>query len=78
MAGYNIPDEAMPLFDLLHAEFPDILERTGHCKDWIDVVAVVAAEFDIVLDGLYDEDRIALLVDGLHGKLKARNTIWLS
>mgnify|MGYP000935049030 FL=1 len=77
MAGYSIPDEAMPLFDLLHTEFPEILEKTGYCKDWIDVVAVVAAEFNIVLDGVYDEDRIALLIAGLLGKLKERNAIWL-
>lgn len=74
-----IPAEMLQLLDLVHTEFPELAEKiSANAKDWIDILAITAAECDIVLDGYYSVDSINTLIGGLHGRLKQSSLIIVS
>lgn len=75
---HDIPQELMPLIDLVMRDFPELSEQiTKYSKDWIDVLGAIAAYCDIALDGTYMPEEIVRLTEILGNRLKQKDSIIL-
>ena len=60
-----------------HPDLIEQIEESGQ-EDWHDILGVIAAHFNVILDGAYSDFDIAVLEDKLWNKLVAKRKLILT